>query len=132
MDFKSLQKLWYDKLKASGFNDIECGELGSQYETHGYLKNSKTAPKRVQTIDFDIYTSTLEYYSIAGEYLHTHKWTDYIEQQIWEQYCNGQTLRQIAKHTGKSIFSVHHTIKEINANMWSWWNKQRNNDDNNI
>lgn len=80
-----LQRLWYRKLKDSGFKDIE--------HSSGALDRSYTKSKRTQ-VEIEVIQY---YYSMASALLNDHKFVDPIEKTIWEYYSEGMSAREISE-----------------------------------
>jgi hypothetical protein len=112
-DFETLQKIWYKKLKESGFEDIEKPD--GQLKVRSALFNSKSFLK---TID-----SKITYYYLADDFLHTHTFTNSLEQTIWEYHINAISTRDIAKILRaagikrKGRWTVWNIVKELRAKM---------------
>lgn len=97
-DFKKLNKQWRDKLKKSGFEDVEQ-EDGNLKLWHSFrfmileAKNSKDSlQNRVENNKIKEF-----YYRVATKFLHTHKFKSAKERRIWELHCEGHGWRKIDK-----------------------------------
>ena len=86
---KKLKKIWSDKLKASGFNDIET--------SRGYLKNFTISKSRVVNYQYGIATSRDEYYRLAQTFLNEYNFETELERIVWEYHANGISYRDIGK-----------------------------------
>ena len=92
-DYRSLKKIWYDKLAKSGFDDIEYNEEKFKHVSHGsYFGRTEVARN---------YYPKMEYYSMAGQFLHNHKFQSNLEKVIWEYHANGISIRNIIKLLNK-------------------------------
>lgn len=119
-DFKKLQAEWYKKLEQSGFEDIE--------EEDGSLKEraARYASKYNGTYfqaKKGYYESVEEYYRLATQFLHSHRFKNKREKLIWEMHSNGTSIRNIVKELEKRQYpaskrdSVHKVVKGLAAKM---------------
>lgn len=83
MDFKTLQKMWYQRLKDDGFIDIENKEWHSRYFVTQYSP--------VQ------FANKQEYFRRAQIFLHEFPFKNRRDRKIWRLHSEGFTLREIAK-----------------------------------
>lgn len=81
-EFKSLNKQWKKKLKASGFKDVELSE--DELSRYSY---QLTQAYREGTAD---------YYLKASDFLQTHTFKDKTDRLIWSLHAEGQSCRQIS------------------------------------
>lgn len=103
---KRLEKIWYDRLKSTGFNDIEDTDVGllKEWDTN-FFRN------RFVQVKFD---ATTEYYSCAHHILLHHEFKNENHKRVWELHCQGYSERKIAqmiKVYKKSM--VHYVIAMI-------------------
>jgi len=85
-EVKKLKKIWYNRLKESGFEDIETDEFNLKtWSTEFYRKKDWTA-----------WQSVNEYYRLASIFLQEHKFINNLERIIWEYHANGISARNIA------------------------------------
>lgn len=95
-----LQKKWGEKLKKSGFKDLEANGETMPY---GAIKR----PERVSSI--------VEYYTQASKFYWDYKFNTEREKIIWLYHSEGMPYREIAKkvhgETLKSVFIVINNIK---------------------
>jgi hypothetical protein len=109
-EFKTLNRSWKKKLKASGFKDIEISEdelvRHSFHLTQAYV------------------SGTYDYYLAAQEFLLQHKFKTELDRKIWEWHCEGRSCRYIAsKLRRQSIFphlnhnTIASRIRSIESNM---------------
>lgn len=109
--FKALQKDWYQRLKESGFEDIE--------DTDSPLELLKTwhsmyFQKRHTPESFEL---NQEYFNIATGYFNETEIEPY-ELKIWTHYTNGLTVRAIAEKMNQQGYrtnkdSVNRTIQYL-------------------
>lgn len=89
-ELKTLQKVWYKKLKENGFEDIE--DTSSPRE---YLKTWHSSYFQVRYTP-EIFDLKQEYYRRASQFLHDHTFVDIIQKKIWELHAEGQSVRAIS------------------------------------
>jgi hypothetical protein len=104
----ALQREWYAKLKASGFEDIETGD-----ENSGLLKTDK----RIEEGRGDEYAASAEYYRRAGVFLHHHDFASDADRSIWELHSEGVGMNEIARRTHLGNTRVHATINQLRIEM---------------
>lgn len=112
-EFKKLQRKWYAKAKASGFQDIERNE-DELHSLTSYAGNNRYNPPRRE--------AWTEYYRLAGQFLNEWKFESASERLIWELHAEGYTIREIAalikKHRVKIKKSaVGNVIKALYTEM---------------
>lgn len=104
-DFKALQKEWYARLRADGFEDIENQEGMLKEWDFNFFRNKFDQIK---------YETTLLYYSRARGLLNTFQFKNELERAIWELHCEGLSERKIASKLRKFRKSwIHVIIAEI-------------------
>lgn len=86
-EFIKLQQIWYEKLKASGFEDQE--------NAAGYMKDWPSVRLRRQYTP-EAFKEKQDYYRIASQLLHEDIFKNDLEKQIWERHTEGITMREIA------------------------------------
>lgn len=90
-EFKKLKKLWYKKLKASGFHDIEDAD-------NSRLKGGASGMKYQARYGEGVYQQTRqEYYYAAYQFLNSHEFDKERDRIIWEYHANGISARNIKK-----------------------------------
>lgn len=91
-EYDKLRALWYEKLKAEGFSDIES--------TDGNLRSwsSKVAIRN----SYEDCQTKSEYYSMASKFLHDYTFDSAIEKVIWEYHANGISVRDITETLNKA------------------------------
>lgn len=100
---KKLQKLWYKKLKADGFVDIEYNEQ--------HLKSNSSLD-----ISSDEFRSTEAYYEAARALLHT----NYIQGRdkvIWTYHCDGCTQEEIARIMDLTQPTISRVVADIERRL---------------
>lgn len=123
--FKELQKTWYDKLKNTkskqypeGFNDIEQdnGMLktweSSHYTKHKYnglTLESWLVSKQAQ----------VEYYTLARQWTHEHKFKSKEEKKLWELHAEGMSYREMQKKTGINYSVLSRRMKALAMQMFA-------------
>lgn len=85
-ELKAAQKIWYAKLKASGFEDIE--------NEKGHIKKeSSFFTKKDVVVQFE---PTQVYFYNATQFLNDHKFDNEYDKIVWEHHSNGLSSRKIA------------------------------------
>ncbi len=97
-EFESLNKVWKKKLKKSGFEDIEQDEDTLKLWYSEYYKTRYTATT---------FAAKEEYYILASQFLHSHKFIDKKEEAIWALYSEGYSIRKIVKALKSRHFKVY-------------------------
>ena len=109
MKLSALQREWYGKLAASGFEDIETGPHHA-----GLLKTDK----RIDPTRVEDYDAQAEYYRRAGLFLHAHRFRSRLERDMWAMHADGRPLRDIdAELEVGNLRRVHETIARLRARM---------------
>ena len=106
MNKKELQKLkaeWNQKLKDSGFEDIE----DSQERLHRWHNND------FRRIDLDFYNARKQYFEDAQEFLNWYEFNSPEDKIVWELHTAGLPIRQIAEKTNRSKSAIGRTIKRL-------------------
>ncbi len=119
---KKLNKLkdkWYAKLEREGFNDIE--------QEDGRLKSWSMHFVQARYGNTAEFEAKQDYYRLAGQLLHEHKFESELEKLIWEKHCEGETVRGIVtmlkklgtRKLGAKIYKrkVHETILRLSNLM---------------
>lgn len=84
--FKDLQSKWYNKLKKSGFEDLEQGEKLLRYDGDWFHKH----------IDTLKYENTTMFFERCMQFGNTMKAIK-RDKKIWGYFCEGRTLMEIEK-----------------------------------
>lgn len=88
IQFNRLEKHWYGKLQASGFNDIEDHSRRDRP-----LKAWHTF--RFKYANITVRANCEEYFNDAKELLHTYKFKNDTHKRIWELHAQGFSKRKI-------------------------------------
>lgn len=88
LTFDELQKLWYEKLKESGFVDAE--------QPNGMLKFWTGKSGSYAGKDGEQKAAVQNYYTFAEHFLNSHPFKNNLERTIWEYHANGLSSRDIA------------------------------------
>lgn len=114
-ELAKLTKVWYKKLKKSGFEDIEQAD-GKLKEWHSF-KFAVSGKNEVQ-----IYATT-KFYDAAREMLTKHTFQTALDRKIWALYSEGDSARGIAKQLklgrAKVTDAVNRLIKVMVANGYT-------------
>lgn len=104
--YEELKKIWYTKLKKSGFEDAESDE--NHLKT--WSSNKFAAKALVQNGGWQ---AKAAYYQMAERFLAEFKFETRLERQIWEYHTNAISIRDIAETLNKT--------KVINTNRQAVW-----------
>jgi len=117
-EFKALQAKWYNKLKRSGFDDIELG-----FEYSDYIKNHGiTTAKRYDS-------NTFEHYRRCRIHLNHHKFKDKYDKRLFIMYTEGISYRKMIVEfkrrykLTRSVYYFHSNCKRllIEMNLLRLW-----------
>lgn len=104
--YDELKIEWYDKLKNCGFEDIE--------QPDGMLKRWSSSVFNDRRLGYTYeerrayYDSVAEYYRLAGQLLHTYKFSNGLERLVWKLHCEGRGQNHIiaeCRDKGHNIYS---------------------------
>lgn len=103
--FKTLAKKWHDKLAKSGFEDAE--EFDSPLELmkqhpESYFNNKFTPEK---------FSERQRYYELARQLLHSFKFKDGKDKEIWNLHAEGLSYKEITKTLSLTISKVRTVIE---------------------
>ena len=113
--FVSIQREWYQKLKAEGFEDIE--QVGH---------DGAPLPMLVTDIRIDpdrhphVVEPTQEYFSRCAEFLHRGGLAG-LERNVWAAHVDGASMRDIARTEGVSLKKVFTTLHQLEDRLTAWW-----------
>ncbi len=94
--FAKTQKIWYDKLKKEGFNDLEWINHATGAGQNGpYLKES-SPPINEQKMEEHI-----NHFAKCSRYLHYGKFKTPLHKKVWAMYCEGISYRNMMKKLKK-------------------------------
>jgi hypothetical protein len=86
-EFRKLQKEWYKKLKASGFNDVEAHESErDHFMTEHHLMMSGRQQRGVVT-------GEAEFYRLAAQWLHIDRWPTRRDRIHFAAWAEGATFQ---------------------------------------
>lgn len=112
-EFQDQQAIWYKKLKDSGFDDVEQDEERLKNHSTNFFRNN---------FNETAYTANLNYYRLAGQFLHDHKFQSKKERLIWELHSEGHGRAKIVEYLKQRRFKtyayqVQHTIERLTKEM---------------
>lgn len=87
-EYEKLKKIWYDKLKASRFHDIEMNHKKP------FLKGGASNRKFTNT---EANQARQEYGIMIYQFLHSHKFESELHKTIWAYYTEGISIRKTAE-----------------------------------
>jgi hypothetical protein len=121
-DFEKLKKKWYDKLKKSGFQDIESAD--GQNLTTWSSKIFKQSAGDAWYQDKEVYyQSREEYFRMAGAFFWDYGFQNKLEKSIWELHMQGTSIRDIVtifKKKNIKVYrrQVHEIIQKLVQEMF--------------
>ena len=84
----TIQKVWYEKLKKEGFEDLES--FDQKGEPKEILKTTvKPLPHGWENAE--------QYYTYCRRYLHTGTFKSQTEREVWEMFSEGSSQREISR-----------------------------------
>lgn len=92
--YAELRKVWYKKLKKSGFIDIEVNDYDLKNPSYRYSHLDRRAKFTMQQAQIH-WAAKQEYYYLANHFLNDHKFSSLRERNIWEYHANGVSIRSI-------------------------------------
>src|SRR5690606_10178631 len=99
-EFVQLRDEWYEKLRESGFDDIEYSS--------GAIRTDTKLIERMSRGD-----GNAEFYRRVSCFLHEFKWASETEEHIWELYSEGVPYRDIAERLGVHYVAIFRFIKRV-------------------
>lgn len=87
---KELQRYWYQKLKESGFEDIETDQGFLKKEVGSSTKERAISDREAREI----------YYASAAAFLHAYSFETLSDYRIWSSHVEGKSLRETALQLG--------------------------------
>lgn len=118
-ELKALQIKWYDKLKKSGFTDIEAHDEnpgkpdGNLKDWHSQMFQSSNTPVLFQQRE--------RYYQLAGQFLHEWTFSDAKEKVVWQCHSNGMSTREISRQLNRDGYgknAVFLIVKRLRTEMF--------------
>lgn len=91
-ELMKLTEIWYQKLKESGFKDIEQLDKSNEYR----LKEWDSCYFHLRN-DPDIFDIKREYYYQANQFLHSYSFKSETDRHAWQLHSEGVGFREIAK-----------------------------------
>lgn len=101
--FKQLQREWYEKLEAAGFEDIETNQEQIKPSVHPHTRN-----RALRT-----HTATTLYYYAATEFLNAHNFQCRRCYRIWLGHSCGDSVRRIAINLSISRNQVWYRLRAL-------------------
>lgn len=119
-DFKKLEREWYDRLKASGFDDIEDTEKRNRplKEYHSfYFPSADSEIRRAKRMPYQAQVDNLRHSTMFKEVsglirASIQGFTKKEVQMIWEMHCEGKTERAIASTLSCSKTKIHKILEK--------------------
>lgn len=120
---KELQAKWYARLQEAGFEDIELPDGKLKKWSSKFINENKSA-----------FVSGMrqQYYILAGQFFHSHKFNDKIEKLIWFYHSEGLSLIKIREklkykglHDKKSKTSVYNIVSRLRKIMMDEYRKEQ-------
>jgi hypothetical protein len=116
-EFKQLQAKWYGKLKKAKFDDIEENEDTLKEWASNTFRNKFDATK---------YQARLNYYRLAGHFLHEYEFDSDKERAIWELHAEGLSRPKVLKQLKSRNFKtysrqVQEIIEKLEKEMITKW-----------
>lgn len=114
-----LRAEWYERLRESGFEDIEWGAASGTFSPYLKGRNCVSLCRGYQYgID--------EYYRLAGWYLHDNQeWPTEEERQIWVWHASGDRGNEIALRLKRSKNFVRAVLARHRARMKQLYVEER-------
>lgn len=111
-DFLRLRDTWYERLEASGFEDIE----------KHLSKTPNTLLKQFAAFQFnehdpDTYAAKQNYFYLAAHFLSSHSFEKEEHRQVWELHAAGLSFRRIAQALSTSKDRVELIVNKLKAQM---------------
>lgn len=108
--FKSLQREWYKKLKATGFEDAEKNEELKEYSSSRLYRGQNNG-QEFETVSM-LTESKAEYYRLVGYFLYDHKFENWLERRIWKEHADGMSYRET------SVMLIKDKVKCGRTKVW--------------
>lgn len=106
--FKELKQKWYQKLRKTGFKDIE--QEDGNLTSWSYI---------TRTAGFDIIKAQAkeQYYRLATHFLASYRFKDSVDKKIWTLHTSGVSIRNIAKKLKCNPWTIFKKIKKFSVLM---------------
>ncbi len=103
---KKLQAKWYAKLEKAGFKDIEQDDDNlKQWHSHRFLVSNNYSK--------DKFDDKENYFRLAGQFLHEHKFQSVLDKKIWEAHSEGLSVREIVKTLKQKNIKVYKNLVHV-------------------
>ncbi len=103
--YQELKDVWYKKLEAAGFVDIEEDEDKLKEYSYRFARVGRDFMRQ----DKDTY------YSMASNFLNDFRFKNNFEKIIWEYHSNGLSVRSIESTLSKARIKRGHSKSEISV-----------------
>ena len=100
---RELERLWYDKLKAEGFEDCEDTEHPER-PLKAWHDRLHRHPDPRSSLHITQIEAISAYYAAAGALLHEQEFEISVHRKIWELHCEGLSRSQIEEVLAKTRF----------------------------
>ncbi len=84
---EALRALWYKKLQAEGFEDIEQDEDNLKSWSSQFTRTRSRLSQEARQ----------DYYVLADKFLNEYKFENKVHKAIWEYHCAGVSIRNIVR-----------------------------------
>lgn len=118
-EYRKAKRVWYRKLKATGFKDIEM-------ENGGLRIWSRRLPALARAPTLNVpqpfCEAKAQYYRLCGFFLHDWKFANALEREIWTIHCDGRGVGFIWKELRKRRpklrrYKVRWVLQNLNNEM---------------
>lgn len=120
--FLKLQQSWYDKLKKSGFHDIEHIDFNTG-EVKPLLKSKTVRSVSELSRRRDSFESDRDYFHWAGQFywylIDQGEVNEYVC-EMWRMWADGHSISNIHRIMGRPRNTVSKAIKQLNKEMDEW------------
>lgn len=115
MEFKEVQRFWYQKLKDEGFKDAENPETGMlhHWSTNIFLSYTEDAVSRLVSLPHK-----QRYYELASQFIYTSEFKTIVAknphyEMIWKMHAEGTSYRVIGTSVNLHLVTVHQIVKRM-------------------
>lgn len=103
--FKKLQSVWEEKLKGSGFVDVETED--------GKLKQNSGNSYR--TTNHEIIESKQRYFELLGQGVHEEEFVNEMHRIVMQQRADGIRVKDIARNVGRHTDNIRKILRYYEA-----------------
>lgn len=105
--FKKLKEEYYQKLKASGFRDVE--------NEHGDLTNHQSTPDLMHKVDFrtGYYEIRRDYFIWASQQMEWGRFMSPMDAEMWRHHADGKSTHEISRILPYSQTTVYRRLANI-------------------